>query len=109
MVATIQHKEGVFIMTHQFAPGFSTLAEEITCDRLPIEGSVPGWLAGSLLRNGPAQFEVGQQKYRHWFDGLAMLHRFSFHNGEVSYANKFVQSPAYIAHGMRNEVVGETG
>jgi carotenoid cleavage dioxygenase-like enzyme len=69
MVATTQHKEGVFIMTHQFTPGFSTLAEEITCDRLPIEGSMPGWPAGSLLRNGPAQFEVGQQKYRHWFDG----------------------------------------
>jgi beta,beta-carotene 9',10'-dioxygenase len=82
-------------MAGQFPQGFTTLEQEITCDRLPVEGKVPIWLAGSLLRNGPAQFEVEQHKYRHWFDGLAMLHRFSFNNGEVSYANKFLQSPAY--------------
>jgi beta,beta-carotene 9',10'-dioxygenase len=82
-------------MSGQFRSGFSTLQEEITCDRLPVRGSIPTWLSGSLLRNGPAQFEVGKQHYRHWFDGLAMLHRFSFHEGEVSYANKFLQSPAY--------------
>jgi carotenoid cleavage dioxygenase-like enzyme len=32
---------------------------------------------------------------RHWFDGLAMLHRFGFHEGEVSYANKYLRSPQY--------------
>jgi beta,beta-carotene 9',10'-dioxygenase len=31
-----------------------------------------------LLRTGPAKFEVGKTSYRHWFDGLAMLHRFAF-------------------------------
>jgi len=82
-------------MSGQFAQGFTTLEQEITCDRLPVERKVPTWLSGSLLRNGPAQFEVGQHNYRHWFDGLAMLHRFSFKNGEVSYANKFLRSPAY--------------
>ena len=82
-------------MTGPFAGGFSTLTEEITADCLPVVGHVPGWLAGSLLRNGPAQFEVGERKYRHWFDGLAMLHRFSFQEGQVSYANRFIESPAY--------------
>ena len=33
----------------------------------------------------------------HWFDGFAMLHRFSFANGEVSYANRFLESRAYRA------------
>ena len=82
-------------MARQFAQGFSTLTEEMTSDRLPVEGRVPVWLAGSLLRNGPAQFEVGQHKYHHWLDGLAMLHRFTFNQGQVSYANRFIQSPAY--------------
>ena len=27
----------------------------------------------------------------HWFDGLAMLHRFSFAGGSVSYANRFLE------------------
>jgi len=95
VVDTIQNKEGVLNMSGQFARGFSTLEQEMSCDRLPVQGVVPAWLSGSLLRNGPAQFEVGQQPYRHWFDGLAMLHRFTFNQGEVSYANKFLHSPAY--------------
>jgi beta,beta-carotene 9',10'-dioxygenase len=33
----------------------------------------------------------------HWFDGLAMLHRFSFANGAVSYANRFLESRAWRA------------
>ncbi len=28
-------------MPGQFARGFTTLVEEVTCDRLPIEGTVP--------------------------------------------------------------------
>lgn len=75
--------------------GYTTLNEEITVDRLPVEGTIPAWLEGSLLRNGPAKFEAGPDTFRHWFDGFAMLHRFTFQNGNVSYANKFLQSDAY--------------
>jgi beta,beta-carotene 9',10'-dioxygenase len=82
-------------MTKAFNPGYTTLNEEITVDRLPVEGTIPAWLAGSLLRNGPAKFEAGPDTFRHWFDGFAMLHRFTFQNGNVSYANKFLQSDAY--------------
>ena len=28
---------------------------------------------------------------RHWFDGFAMLHRFGIADGEVSYANRFLE------------------
>ncbi len=82
-------------MSGQFTQGFSTLAQEITCDSLPVKGHIPAWLNGNLLRNGPGQFAVGQQSYRHWFDGLAMLHRFSFQDENVSYANRFLRSSAY--------------
>ncbi len=77
-----------------FQPGFGE-NEELTLDRLPISGSLPEWLSGTLLRNGPGTFRVGQQRYRHWFDGLAMLHKFSFGNGQVSYANKFLHNKSY--------------
>jgi beta,beta-carotene 9',10'-dioxygenase len=83
-------------MALHYTDGFSSLEQEITCDHLPVTGTLPVWLAGSLFRNGPAKFEVGTQQYRHWFDGLAMLHRFTFQAGNVSYANAFVQSPAYL-------------
>lgn len=82
-------------MTNKFKLGFSTLNEEITLGNLLVKGNIPSWLSGTLIRNGPAKFEVGEQRFRHWFDGLAMLHKFSFNNGKVSYANKFLESRAY--------------
>lgn len=77
--------------------GFSTLEAEVTLDSLPVHGTMPGWLSGTLLRNGPARFEVGARSYRHWFDGLAMLHRFSIADGTVSYANRYLDSKAHRA------------
>lgn len=77
-----------------YAQGFTTLDREVTLDRLELRGALPAWLEGSLLRTGPAQFEVGGRSLNHWFDGLAMLHRFTFGSGEVAYANRFLQSRA---------------
>ncbi len=79
----------------EYKLGFTTLEEEIAIDNLPVKGAVPAWLTGTLVRNGPAKFEVGTQNFRHWFDGFAMLHKFSFKDGKVSYANKFLESDAY--------------
>ena len=45
---------------------------------LEVSGTLPSWLEGALLRTGPSKFEVGARSYNHWFDGLAMLHRFVF-------------------------------
>lgn len=78
-----------------YRTGFATLDVETEIDSLPIEGEIPGWLSGMLLRNGPAKFEAGERTVNHWFDGMAMLHRFSFADGEVSYANRFLRSQAY--------------
>jgi carotenoid cleavage dioxygenase-like enzyme len=80
-----------------YSEGFSTLDAEIDLDSLSIEGAIPEWLTGTLLRNGPAKFEVGEKPLRHWFDGLAMLHKFSFDGGRVSYANRFLRTDAYRA------------
>ena len=77
--------------------GFSTLAEERTLEDVPVAGMIPQWLCGSLLRTGPAKFEVGSQSMRHWFDGLAMLHRFTIASGRVSYANRYLHSRSYRA------------
>jgi carotenoid cleavage dioxygenase-like enzyme len=78
-----------------YLAGFSTLDSEVDLNALPVEGTIPAWLGGTLLRNGPAKFEVGEQPFRHWFDGLAMLHKFSFGAGQVSYANRFLRTAAF--------------
>jgi beta,beta-carotene 9',10'-dioxygenase len=74
--------------------GFAAVSREQET-QLPVQGSFPQWLRGSLIRTGPGTFEVGKQSYRHWFDGLAMLRKFSFKEGQVSFANRFLQSQAY--------------
>jgi carotenoid cleavage dioxygenase-like enzyme len=76
--------------------GFSTLEQETCLQHVPVQGCIPAWLSGTLVRNGPARFEVGQQRYQHWFDGLAMLHAFAFQGGRVSYANRFLESQSYL-------------
>jgi beta,beta-carotene 9',10'-dioxygenase len=77
--------------------GFTSLDQETRVDDLPVEGTLPAWLSGSLIRTGPAKWEVGSQTMNHWFDGLAMLHRFGFGDGRVSYANRFLETRAWRA------------
>lgn len=84
--------------------GLRDLDNETSVASLPLVGALPAWLEGSLLRTGPAKWEVGAQSMRHWFDGFAMLHRFSFAGGAVSYANRFLQTKAYRAATERGEI-----
>jgi len=68
-----------------------------TFDEAPVEvrGSLPGWLRGSLLLNGPALWELERGRYAHWFDGLAMLHRLRIADGRAVYRNRFLESEDY--------------
>ncbi|MFQ3318277.1 MAG: carotenoid cleavage dioxygenase-like enzyme [Natronomonas sp.] len=77
--------------------GFRSLTEEVTDRRLPVEGTIPEWLSGALIRNGPGQFDIGGERVTHWFDGLAMLRRYGFEDGEVYYTNRFLRSEAKAA------------
>ncbi|HYB24135.1 MAG TPA: carotenoid oxygenase family protein [Solirubrobacteraceae bacterium] len=93
--------------------GFSTLEREVVIDELALTGELPAWLTGSLLRTGPAKFELGAdtasaggaQHMRHWFDGLAMLHRFTIDRGHVSYGSRFLESRSYRAARAQGEIV----
>jgi beta-carotene 15,15'-monooxygenase len=76
--------------------GFHSLSDELSTG-LAVEGTLPSWLSGSLLRNGPGSFTAGGNDIDHWFDGLAMLHRFTLDgsDGRVAYRNRFLRSEAY--------------
>src|SRR5687767_11410562 len=81
-----------------FRLGFESVERELSIGSLDVEGKVPGWLRGTLVRNGPGRYDVGDGKtFEHWFDGLAMLHAFSFGRGRVGYANRFLRSSSYEA------------
>jgi len=82
-------------MTSAFKLGFSRTKREFESAVLPVRGEMPDWLVGTLVRNGPGTFEVGEQRYSHWFDGLAMLHRFAIRGARVSYTNRFLDTASY--------------
>lgn len=83
-------------MVHKqlFESGFDRNQEPQGQVALEISGEVPGWLNGSFIRNGPGLFYFGQQRLNHWFDGLAMLHKFDFSQGGVTYFSRFLECHA---------------
>lgn len=70
-----------------------------------IKGAVPDWLHGCLVRNGPGLFSVGDTEYNHWFDGMALIHSFTFQNGDVYYRSKFLKSDTYKRNFEANRIV----
>jgi beta,beta-carotene 9',10'-dioxygenase len=76
-------------------PGRQNLLTETKPIELPVEGNIPTWLNGTLLRNGPSWFGYNpSEASMHWFDGLAMLHGFKIENNKVFYTNKFLETGA---------------
>ncbi|MBX0302219.1 carotenoid oxygenase family protein [Haloarcula salinisoli] len=90
-------------MTVPHRCGFETQREEVTSERLPVEGDLPAWLTGRYVGNGPGQFEVGSRTLGHWFDPLAMVRGFAIDDG-VTYTNRFVRSRDYEFARERGQV-----
>lgn len=81
---------------------YTSQLKEMHLDNLPYEGTIPAWLSGSFISNGPAQFEIGNTSFKHWLDGFAMLKKFTFHESKVSFTNKFLRSKQYC-HSIENK------
>ncbi|XP_050520885.1 carotenoid isomerooxygenase [Daktulosphaira vitifoliae] len=74
------------------------------------KGLIPKWLSGSLLRNGPGCTKIGETEFKHLFDCSALLHRFEFKEGNVTYQCKFLESNTYKKnHAAQRIVVTEFG
>ncbi len=76
--------------------GFTSLENEYSLDNLDVEGYIPSWLNGSFIRSSVSKFEFKNGNYKHWFDGIAMFHKFNINNGNVGYKNTFLQSSEYL-------------
>jgi carotenoid cleavage dioxygenase-like enzyme len=84
-------------MANDFTIGFENLEQETIDHELRVDaGRLPPWLRGSLIRTGPAIFTLAQQRFQHWFDGLAMLQKFAFDDGRARYTGRFLRSPDYV-------------
>lgn len=70
-----------------------------------LSGSIPSWINGSLLRNGPGSIELGNIKFNHLFDSAALLHRFNIKDGNATYQCRFLQSNSYKQNVAADRVV----
>jgi carotenoid cleavage dioxygenase-like enzyme len=84
------------------------LERETSVAALNVEGRIPDWLTGTLLRMGPARFEWGPDRYRHWFDGSGMIHKFSFTAGKVGYTNRYVRGTAFVENERAGRITAQT-
>lgn len=79
-----------------FEAGFTANNQEIEVPNLEMSGTIPEWINGLLIRNGPGLVR-SEKLVNHWFDGLSMLHRFEIRGGQVGYRSRFLDCNAYRA------------
>ena len=77
--------------------GFRTPPRANLMADLTITGDIPKNLRGTLYRNGPAQHDVGDLRYRHWFDGDGMVQAFRIDEGGIHHRGRFVETHKYLA------------
>lgn len=73
-------------------------------------GTIPPWLRGSFLLDGPGRMTYGEHEFNHVFDGSALLQRFTFGETGATFCSRFLKSYAYTTN-LENEqiVVSEFG
>lgn len=79
-------------MDNAFDIAFKKTQNEQESIQLKSSGEIPMWVNGSYFRNGPGTFSTSSKRFKHWFDGLAMIHRFDIQNGKVEYASKYLDT-----------------
>ena len=63
-----------------------------------VQGELPGWLSGTLVRTGPGKWQLDDQfALNHFLDGFAMMLRFEFDqlNQTVTGRSRYLRSEAY--------------
>ena len=60
-----------------------------------VLGRLPADLNGVFYRNGPGRFELGGERYHHWFDGDGFAQRWQIRDGKVSHIGRFVATKKF--------------
>jgi all-trans-8'-apo-beta-carotenal 15,15'-oxygenase len=77
--------------------GFATPPDDLPLTRAAVRGRFPDAVAGTLFRIGPAGHDLGGERYRHWFDGDGMVHRFTIDGADVRHQGRYVATPKRVA------------
>ncbi|XP_021340430.1 beta,beta-carotene 15,15'-dioxygenase-like [Mizuhopecten yessoensis] len=84
---------------------YRTNKEEVENVPIHFDKPIPRWITGTLIKNGPSQFEVGKRKFTHMFDGFGKLYSWRFQgNGSVFFSAKFMKSEFYKKSVSKNDI-----
>jgi carotenoid cleavage oxygenase len=73
---------------------FAPLQQEYTLTDLEVAGTIPGYLDGRYLRNGPNPIGQIDPALYHWFVGDGMVHGIRIRDGRADwYRNRWVRGP----------------
>ncbi|MCS0611504.1 carotenoid oxygenase family protein [Massilia kyonggiensis] len=61
-----------------------------------VEGEIPAGLQGTFFRNGPGRFELGGERYHHWFDGDGFAQAWRIEGGTVTHQGRFVETRKFL-------------
>jgi carotenoid cleavage dioxygenase len=83
-------------MSNRYLQGFfAPLHEEFTLTALEVTGTIPDYLDGRYLRNGPNPISEIDPELYHWFLGDGMVHGIRLRDGKAEwYRNRWVRGPA---------------
>ncbi len=96
---------------HYLEGEFAPVQEEYTLTELEVEGTIPDYLDGRYLRNGPNPIgEIDPELY-HWFTGDGMVHGMRIRGGRAEwYRNRWVRPPQTARGiGANTNVIGHAG
>ncbi|WP_370947773.1 carotenoid oxygenase family protein [Amycolatopsis sp. cg5] len=91
-------------MGHKYLEGnYAPVAKEHTITELAVTGSIPEYLDGRYLRNGPNPLSEVDPATYNWFMGDGMVHGVRLRDGKAQwYRNRWVRNPKVA------EALGET-
>lgn len=61
---------------------------------ISAQGTLPADLQGTLYRNGPGNFDYGEDTLNHPFDGDGLVWSLTFDNGNIVARRRFVRTKA---------------
>lgn len=70
----------------------------------PVEGTIPSYVQGTLIRNGGGIWSVPNgEMYSHIFDGLAKIHAYRIHSSKVEHQARFLKGKWYNEYMKQNK------
>jgi carotenoid cleavage dioxygenase len=86
-------QEVVMVKNRYLEGNFGPVREEHTVTDLAVSGTIPAFLDGRYLRNGPNPVTAPDPAEYHWFIGTGMVHGVRVRDGKAEwYRNRFVRS-----------------